>query len=227
MFTEITKNEGILVSLEPLVMIFPNPQVEKIYWNTQLFRAKKILGNLSVISADEETKELAIIFLSDTEEQMKLCEIPISEELIDPQMWIAKDALISINNGVTKNYQKYEQEYTKWTSENNLPNYFQLAKKVDILFNIANKYHGELTLSGVTFPDPKTWIENQEYLRKKFDEYREKLKKKKEEDRKKVITSPFFRYSIWMYDQFPPTFGEKMKKYDNLIRSLWEAQHID
>jgi hypothetical protein len=66
--------------------------------------------------------------------------------------------------------------------------------------------------------DPVTWIFNQDKMRHAWETYKMNTEKSPENLRNVMLNNSFSKYMSFMYDTYPPGFGNKLKKcYDKKI----------
>jgi hypothetical protein len=72
-----------------------------------------------------------------------------------------------------------------------------------------------------SLPDPTQWILNQASMRATWEKFFHNTYKKSEPIRSMILRNPYCKYMRFMYDSYPPGFG------DEIIKAYQEGRQFD
>ena len=110
-------------------------------------------------------------------------------------------------------YTSLLQEYDRITTEDDQ----KTKKRLEVTANIAEELYSKIKDKSSEVPSPASWIYNQNIMRKIWEEFYSKACNNPEPLRSFILGNAYSRYMKFMYDSYPPGFGDEILKSYNKI----------
>ncbi len=89
--------------------------------------------------------------------------------------------------------------------------YQNISKKLEKMYDISFVLYKEAKKENNSILDPVNWINNQNQMRKSWEEFIEPFKNN-ESMRKVMLNNSFGAYMNFMYKSYPSGFGDELRK---------------
>jgi hypothetical protein len=97
----------------------------------------------------------------------------------------------------------------------------EAVKHMEELSHIADGLYNEVKRNCPGLPNPTEWIMNQASMRASWERYYTITDRKREPFRSIMLRNPYSKYMRFMYESYPPGFG------DEIIKAHQEGRPFD